>query len=175
VTHALDEAARLADHLVLLQAGRVQAEGPASALLSRLDTPLAQLDDAAALLHARVQAHEPEHGLSRLNLATAGQPDLPMWVGRAQVDVSESVRVRVLARDVSVSLSRAADSSILNILPAVVDNLQDDGAGSVMLRLRLPSGDHLLARVTRRSADILGLRPGMAVFAQVKGAALLRG
>jgi molybdate transport system ATP-binding protein len=178
VTHALDEAARLADHLVLLQAGRVQAEGPASALLSRLDTPLAQLDDAAALLHARVQAHEPEHGLSRLNLAnlaTAGQPDLPMWVGPAQVDVGESVRVRVLARDVSVSLSRAADSSILNILPAAVDSLQDDGAGSVMLRLQLPSGDHLLARVTRRSADILGLRPGMAVFAQVKGAALLRG
>jgi molybdate transport system ATP-binding protein len=175
VTHALDEAARLADHLVLLQAGRVQAEGPASALLSRLDTPLAQLDDAAALLHARVQAHEPEQALSRLNLAPAGEPELPMWVGRAQVAVGDSVRVRVLARDVSVSLSRAADSSILNILPATIDSLQDDGAGSVMLRLRLPSQDHLLARITRRSADALALRPGMTVFAQVKGAALLRG
>jgi molybdate transport system ATP-binding protein len=175
VTHALDEAARLADHLVLLQAGRVQAEGAASALLSRLDTPLSQLDDAAALLHARVQAHELEQGLSRLNLAHAGAPDLPMWVGRAQVDVGNSVRVRVLARDVSVSLGRAADSSILNILPTVIDSLQDDASGSVMLRLRLPSQDHLLARVTRRSVEVLQLQPGMAVFAQIKGAALLRG
>jgi molybdate transport system ATP-binding protein len=85
------------------------------------------------------------------------------------------VRVRVLARDVSVSLGRAADSSILNILPTVIDSLQDDASGSVMLRLRLPSQDHLLARVTRRSVEVLQLQPGMAVFAQIKGAALLRG
>ncbi len=178
VTHALDETARLADHLVLLQAGRVQAEGPASTLLSRLDTPLSQLDDAASLLHAWVQADQEDeatHGLSRLNLAAAGQPDLPMWVGRCQAPVGEAVRVRVLARDVSVSLSRATDSSILNILPAEIDCLQDDGVDSVMLRLKLGADAHLLARVTRRSAEALGLRVGMVVFAQVKGAALLRG
>jgi molybdate transport system ATP-binding protein len=179
VTHALDEAARLADHLVLLQAGRVQAEGPASALLSRLDTPLSQLDEAASLLHAWVQADQDDeatHGLSRLNLVgQPDMPDLPMWVGRCQAPVGEPMRVRVLARDVSVSLSRATDSSILNILPAVVDSLQDDGVDSVMLRLKLAADAHLLARVTRRSAEALGLRVGMGVFAQVKGAALLRG
>jgi molybdate transport system ATP-binding protein len=174
VTHALDEAARLADHLVLLQAGRVQAEGPASALLSRLDTPLSQLDEAASLLHAQVQAHEADHGLSRLKLASPGEPELPMWVGRCQAAVGEAVRVRVLARDVSVSLSRATDSSILNILPAVIDSLQDDGVDSVMLRLKVGTDAHLLARVTRRSADTLGLRAGLLVFAQVKGAAMLR-
>ena len=83
--------------------------------------------------------------------------------------------MRVLARDVSVSLSRAHDSSILNILPAVVAELRDDAQGSAMLCLQLEGGPRLLARITRRSVEHLGLRVGQAVFAQVKGVALLRG
>jgi molybdate transport system ATP-binding protein len=176
VTHALDEAAQLADHLVLLQEGRVQAEGPAHELLSRLDTPLARLDEAASVLLARVHSHEPRQGLSRLLLKGAQEAqasELSLWVGLCPVVPGDAVRVRVLARDVSVSLSRAADSSILNILPVVVESLQDEGPGSVMLRLKVGPEAHLLARVTRRSAELLGLRSGMSVFAQVKGVALL--
>jgi len=170
VTHALDEAARLADHLVLMQQGRVQAEGPAHELLSRLDTPLARLDEAASVLRAQVQSHEPRQGLSCLGL---GAPAAPLWVGLCEAGIGELVRVRVLARDVSVSLSRAPDSSILNILPATLESLQDEGPGSVMLRLRVGPGAHLLARVTRRSVELLGLSAGVSVFAQVKGVALL--
>jgi molybdate transport system ATP-binding protein len=176
VTHALDEAARLADHLVLLQAGKVQAEGPAHELLSRLDTPLARLDEAASVLHAQVHSHEPRHGLSLLTLGGAHGADasnLSLWVGLCDAGPGEAVRVRVLARDVSVSLSRATDSSILNVLPARVESLKDEGPGSVMLRLKVGPEAHLLARVTRRSVEQLSLRAGMAVFAQVKGVALL--
>jgi molybdate transport system ATP-binding protein len=170
VTHALDEAARLADHLVLMQQGRVNAEGPAHELLSRLDTPLARLDEAASVLRAQVLSHEPRQGLSGLSLDAS---PVPLWVGLCDAAVGEMVRVRVLARDVSVSLSRAPDSSILNILPATLESLQDEGPGSVMLRLRVGPEAHLLARVTRRSAELLGLGAGMSVFAQVKGVALL--
>ena len=170
VTHALDEAARLADHLVLLQQGQVQVQGPAHEVLSRLDTPLAQLDEAASVLHAKVQAHEPEYGLSRLALHGV---ESALWVGLCGAASGEPVRVRVLSRDVSVSLTQAADSSILNILPATIESLHGEGPGSVMLRLCVGPQAHLLARVTRRSADLLGLRPGLRVFAQVKGVALL--
>ncbi len=82
--------------------------------------------------------------------------------------------MRVLARDVSVALSRPLDSSILNILPATVVALHDEDAASVMLRLSLVDGSALLARLTRRSVSALGLRPGQAVHAQIKGAALMR-
>ncbi len=181
VTHALDEAARLADHLVLLAGGRVQAQGPATDLLSQLDTPLAALDDAASVLHTRVLSHETSQGLSQLVLAEAGHDAAPLllWAGACQVPVGSSVRVRVLARDVSVSLSRATDSSILNIWPAQIDSMQVQGttngqsAASVMLRLRLGDGAHVLARVTQRSVDVLGLHLGQQVFAQVKGVALV--
>ena len=179
VTHALDEAARLADHLVVLRDGRVQAAGPAEALWTRLDTPLSASDDAAAVLSAEVVRHEPAQGLSLLQV---GQADatLPLWTGlHIGSATGQRVRVRVLARDVSVSLSHAPDSSILNILPAVVAELRDDAQGGVMLSLQLGTdaalAPRLLARITRRSAEHLGLRVGQAVFAQVKGVALLRG
>lgn len=187
VTHAHDEAARLADHVVVLHEGRVQAAGPAEALWTRLDTPLSASDDAAAVLSAEVLRHEPAQGLSLLQVGQ-GDAAVPLWTGLHKGDGSgpgaagQRVRVRVLARDVSVSLSRAHDSSILNILPAVVAGLRDDAQGSVMLSLQLGVGcvpgdgaPHLLARITRRSAEHLGLHVGQAVHAQVKGVALLRG
>ena len=183
VTHALDEAARLADHLVVLRDGRVQAAGPAEALWTRLDTPLSASDDAAAVLSAEVVRHDAAQGLSLLQVAgraSTGDAALPLWTGlHTGSATGQRVRVRVMARDVSVSLSHAPDSSILNILPAVVAELRDDAQGSVMLSLQLgtdaTSAPRLLARITRRSAEHLGLHVGQAVFAQVKGVALLRG
>ena len=168
VTHALDEAARLADHLVLMDAGHVLGSGPAVDMFARLDTPMSTWDDAAALLQGCVEAHEPEFGLSRLRVGAHA-----FWVGLSAAQVGQAVKVRVLARDVSVTLSAARDSSILNILPARIDEIRPDGADSVTLRLSLAPGVSLLARLTRRSCEQLQLRVGMAVFAQVKGAALL--
>ncbi|MEY4766586.1 MAG: molybdenum transporter ATP-binding protein [Pseudomonadota bacterium] len=171
VTHALDEAARLADHLVCMSQGQVTLAGEAVEVLSRVDTPLSQLDESAAVVEARVAAHEPDHGLSLLRLGDA--PEQQLWVGQVAAAVGEVVRARVLARDVSVALSRAADSSILNILPATLCELSDSGDHSVMLRMSVAPGVWLQARLTRRSCQQLALRPGMAVYAQVKGAALL--
>jgi molybdate transport system ATP-binding protein len=174
VTHALDEAARLADHLVLMEAGRVRATGTPAELFSRLDLPLSHLDEAAAVVEATVAAHEPAYGQSRLDV-----DGLSLWAGLSQAAVGQRVRVRVLARDVSVARSRAADSSIVNILPATVASLRDDGPDTVTLQLMLgapdtqPSGALLLARLTRRSCEHLNLAPGQPVFAQVKGVALM--
>lgn len=178
VTHSLEEAARLADHLVLLREGRVEMAGAADEVMARPDSPLSRFDDACAILHATVVEQEPQPGLSRLRLGGVngeGQSGTVLWVGGCTATIGERVRVRVLARDVSVALSQPVDSSILNILPATVDALHDEDAASVMLRLTLSDGSALLARLTRRSVVALSLRPGLAVHAQIKGAALLRG
>lgn len=173
VTHALDEAARLADHLVLMEVGKVRASGPAADMLSRLDLPLSQLDEAAAVLEATVALHDPAYGQSRLDVGTQ-----PMWVGLTQAPVGQRVRVRVMARDVSVTLSRATDSSVLNILPATIDSVRDDGCDTVTLSLRLAAADGapaslILARLTRRSHETLRMAVGQQVYAQIKGAALM--
>ncbi|MGQ2980980.1 MAG: molybdenum ABC transporter ATP-binding protein [Polaromonas sp.] len=167
VSHAPDEVARLADHLLLLEAGRVTAAGPTRELLTRLDLPLAHGDAAAAVITATVSHLEPEWQLSQLAFP-GGQISLPSQ----DLQPGQRVRLRIQARDVSLSLLRQSGSSVLNVFAATVTGLADDSAGQVMVSLDA-GGSTLLARITRKSAAALDLQPGRAVFAQVKGVAVL--
>ncbi len=172
VTHALDEAARLADHLVLMQAGRVLAAGPLADLLSRPDLPLGPDDEAGVVIEATVLERDADYGLSRLGFE-GGQ----LWAATGRATTGEPVRLRVLARDVSVSRQPPRETSVLNQLQAVLRDIQPGQgpqAATALLRLQLPGSPvQLLARVTRRSVEQLSLRPGDALFAQVKGVALM--
>ncbi len=167
VSHALDEVARLADHLVLLDDGKVLATGATRSLLTRLDLPLAHGDAAAAIVDGRVIERDPEFRLICVEFS-GGQIFLP----NDTVHVSQRVRLRIQARDVSLTLAPQSATSILNILPVTVADLADDSAGQVMVGLDA-GGTRILCRITKKSAVALGLQPGQAVFAQVKGVAVL--
>lgn len=168
VSHARDEVARLADHMVLLDEGRVRAVGEATALFSRLDLPLAHAPDTETVIDATVAGHDREYGLTWLDSAAgrfvAVRQDLPQ---------GSPARLQVLARDVSLTLDRPTDTSILNIFPATVDTMVDEDSAQTTVRLRVGSVP-MLARITRRSAVELGLQAGSEVYAQVKSVALLR-
>ncbi len=167
VSHAPDEVARLADHLVLLDAGRVLASGPTRELLTRLDLPLAHGDAAAAIIDAVVMRVEPEYHLSHAKFAGGH-----VTVLNPNLKIGQQVRIRVQARDVSLTLTRQQGTSVLNIFAATVSSISADSPGQAMVALSA-GGSMLLARVTRKSLDTLQLQPGSAVFAQVKGVAVL--
>jgi molybdate transport system ATP-binding protein len=167
VSHAPDEVAQLADHLVLLNAGRVTAAGPTRELMTRLDLPLAHGDSAAAILDVTVTEIEPAYYLSHAEFS-GGRISLL----NPQLVVGQRVRVRVQARDVSITLERQQGTSVQNIFAVTVTSLSPDAPGQVMLALDA-GGTALLARVTQKSADALGLAPGKQVFAQVKGVAVI--
>jgi molybdate transport system ATP-binding protein len=167
VSHAPDEVARLADHLLLLEAGRVTAAGPTRELMTRLDLPLAHGDAAAALVAATVTDLEPAWQLAYLAFA-GGRISLPSQA----LQPGQRVRLRIQARDVSLSLLRQEGSSVLNVFAASVTGLAEDSPGQCMVSLDA-GGCTLLARITRKSAAALQLQPGSAVFAQVKGVAVL--
>lgn len=167
VSHAPDEVARLADHLVLLDAGRVTASGPTRELMTRLDLPLAHGDAAAAVLEAVVSAVEPGWHMSHAEFSGGSISLLNL-----SLQVGQRVRVRIQARDVSLTLERQAGTSVQNIFAAIVTALSADSPGQVMVGLDA-GGSALLARITQKSADALQLQPGSRVFAQVKGVAVL--
>ncbi len=167
VTHAVEEVTRLSDHLVLLDAGQASACGPTAALLTRLDLPLAHGDTAGAVLHCSVVSHDARDQLTLTRFA-GGE----LIVARQQAAPGTSLRVRVAARDVSLTLQHQSGTSILNIIACTVTALSPDGPGQVMVALQA-GGSALLARITARSARSLALSPGTAVFAQIKGVAVL--
>lgn len=168
VSHALDEVARLADHLVLLQQGRVIACGALGQTLARLDLPLAGFDDAGVVIDAVVAQQDEAYHLTRLDF-----PGGALWVGKVKQPLGDSIRARVLARDVSVATQPPLASSITNILGGMIADIRDEGPDKVMLRIKIGESQMLLSRITRRSHDQLGLFVGRDVYAQVKSVALM--
>ncbi|HKK04425.1 MAG TPA: molybdenum ABC transporter ATP-binding protein [Gammaproteobacteria bacterium] len=181
VTHAIDEVSRLADHLVLIESGRVQASGDLMPLLSRLEYPLAHGEGAMTLIEARIAGHDDAYHLSELAFAGGS-----LTVSRQPGALGDRVRVAVHARDVSITLAPTSQSSILNVLPATVAEISQEDPARVTVRLRLlrkgrkgaaDAGSEedvfLLARITRKSCERLALAPGREVYAQVKSVALV--
>jgi molybdate transport system ATP-binding protein len=168
VSHALGELMRLADHLVLLEAGRVRAAGPLQQLLTRADLPLGQLEDGGSVFDAVIEEHDLNYHLSYARIS-AGR----LAIALRQTPVGQRVRVRIDARDVSLALKPPELTSILNILPATVLALADgDDPAQTLVRLEVGT-EALLARITRASAVRLGLAPGMQLYAQIKGVSLM--
>ncbi|MDF0731641.1 molybdenum ABC transporter ATP-binding protein [Pseudomonas entomophila] len=171
VSHAQDEVARLADHLVLLEQGLAMASGPIGETLARLDLPLAQSEDAGVVIACTVAGHDPHYEL--LDLRLPGESGPPLRIAHPPQAIGSSLRVKVQARDVSLTLAQDNASSILNRLPVTVRECRPaDNPAHVLVSLDA-TGNALLARITRYSADQLGLHPGQTLWAQIKSVALL--
>ncbi len=175
VTHSLDEVARLADHVVLLEEGRVQADGSLAQMLTRSDLPLARGDSAVSVLQGHCSGYSPADQLAVYDI-DGGQLLLPQ--SRQGVpQPGARARLHIQARDVSLSLVMPAQTSVLNVLPAVVDSLTDNALAQVVVSLRLGAdgqGATLLSRISSLSARRLALAPGQPVYAQIKGVAMVR-
>jgi molybdate transport system ATP-binding protein len=168
VSHAPDEVARLADHIVALEAGKVVAQGPLAETLARVDLPIRLGEDAGVVLEGKVAELDVQWHLARVDFAGGS-----LWVRDSGVPLGQHVRVRILARDISIALVAQADSSILNVLPATIEQLADETHPALALVRLNASGVPLVARITRRSAARLQLHPGQTVWAQIKAVALV--
>jgi molybdate transport system ATP-binding protein len=173
ISHDMSEVERLADHLILMQHGKVVRAGPLQVLQSDPSLPLAGARDAAVSLHATVESHDAAYGLLTLRVAGGRLlvPAPPITFGKRQ-------RLRIAASDVSITRAAPAASSILNVLPARIVSKSLLGHGEVIVVLALGTdgcGTQLLARITLRSWDLLGLAEAMNVYAQVKGVSLVAG
>lgn len=184
VSHSPDEVARLADHLVVMSAGRAVAQGPLAETLARVDLPITLGDDAGVVLAGTVAERDSHWHLARITFA-GGQ----LWTRDGGQPMGKPVRVRILARDVSLVREPSAATSILNTLAGTVEAIADDAhPAQVLVRVNIgatagsapPAAPAaiiacvpILARITRRSAHALQLQPGAPIWAQIKAVALI--
>jgi len=196
VSHAIEEVARLAHHLVLMSQGRVVAAGELADMMARLDLPTARGDEAGVVLDAVVAEREEGWHLARMRVGRGG---FSVWARDHGLPPGQAVRLRLLARDVSLATEPPPGTSIGNQLQGTVEAIADDEHPSqVLVRVRIgpqagPAGSALpradqpadtpthepanaspiVARLTRRSLQALGLVPGRAVWALVKTVAVV--
>ena len=169
VSHAPDEIVRIADHLVLMQQGQVIAQGEINQILTRSDLPLAHLDEACAVISGKVLKHDPLYHLTYLSI-----PGGSVAVSYRDLPPGYNVRVRILARDVSLALSPGEGSSITNILPVKVvsiETMHDPAKALITLNM---AGELILANITRRSVHKLDITVDKTLYAHVKSVALMR-
>jgi molybdate transport system ATP-binding protein len=168
VSHSPDEVGRLADHLVVLEAGRAVASGPIVETLAQVDVPIRLGEDAGVVLEGTIALRDERWHLARVDCAGTG-----FWAREGGHALGHAARIRILARDVSIALSHPGDSSILNILPAEVVEIRDEPhPAQALVKLKV-GASFVLSRVTRRSIVALGLAPGLRVHAQIKAVALI--
>jgi molybdate transport system ATP-binding protein len=168
VSHSADEIARLADHLVVLDQGKAVANGPLSEVLNRLDLPIRLHEEAGAVLQATVTERDSEWHLLRVAF-----PGGELWVRDSGEAIGTAVRIRILARDISLALQPHADTSILNRLPGKISAIAPDSEATNLVSVDVGEST-LIARITRRSTAQLGLAIGSSVWAQIKSAAIVR-
>ncbi|MBB3018008.1 molybdate transport system ATP-binding protein [Microvirga lupini] len=166
VSHSVAEIARLATSVVVLSEGQVIASGPAAEVLRHTGF-FAQsgLTEAGALIEARVSRHDEAYDLTVLQ-ARAGTLSVPSLLH----PVGTSLRVCLRARDIILSLKAPEGMSALNVLPGLISSIDIGEGASVDVQLDC-GGDPVVARVTRKSVEELGLRPGVAVHAIIKSIA----
>lgn len=165
VSHAVEEVARIADRVVLLDNGQVTDNAETSELLARFD---ASPGDPGAVVHARIREHDADYGLTQLEIEAGS-----ITVGKLSAAVGSEVRVRIRAQDVLLATTAPQGLSANTILPGRVEAVSEHMGPLVDVRVQC-GATRLIARVTVKSAERLNLQPGSEVFAIIKTATLLR-
>lgn len=168
ITHRLDEVLRLADSMVMLEDGKVTAQGAVGDVLNdRASGGLIPPNERATVIEGLVESAGGREGLSLIETPLG----LVQVVG-LMAPARARVRLRLRAADVSLALSEPRDISINNVLPGHVLSIAEDGPAACLVTL--DTGAPLLARITRQSVQRLSLAPGMRVYALIKAVAVER-
>lgn len=168
VSHDINEVSRLADHILILGKGQLEAQGPLIEMSSRLDLTLSHEEYAASILTATVFQQDHEYQLTELRI----DDKLPLFITKHSANQGDQLRLRIPARDISLSLDKPQHSSILNIIEANIVEIENTSGARVLVRLQL-ARQFLVARLTRKSLHRLELTVGQQVYAQIKTVALL--
>lgn len=169
VSHAVDEIVRLADHAVIMQKGKVIAQGGITQLFSKVDLPLGVSNEVGAILECKIVERDQQWHLMRVTF-DGGE----LWLPNVENNQNQTQRIRVLASDVSLTLMPHTDSSILNVLSGqIVEVINDQDPAMSLVRLKVGES-YLLARLTQKSLQSLALTLGKSVWIQIKSAAIVR-
>jgi molybdate transport system ATP-binding protein len=168
VSHSPDEVVRLADHIVAMEGGKALTQGPLVEILTRTDTPIKIGDEPCTVLEAIIGAVDGQWNLARVDF-----PGGVLWLRDHGRPVGKKVRVRILARDVSLAVTRPEGVSIQNVLSSRIEAISEDAhPGLSIVRVRVGESV-MLARLTKRAVVELALTRDQEIWVQIKSVGLM--
>lgn len=167
VSHCIDEIIQLADWLVLLEKGKIIANNEIAKILTKTDLLYENNNDMNAIIEATVISHNNDYKLTKLNFS-GGE----FIVSKVDINIGCKARLKIDAHDVSLTLKKQDSTSILNILPATIQNISYTDNSNVIVLLKLGE-DLLLSNITKKSVDMLDIKIGTNLYAQIKSVALI--
>jgi molybdate transport system ATP-binding protein len=169
VTHSVDELVRLADHVIVLENGQVKNQGATAQVLADVTSPSIAGDETGVLLEGNLSERDAQWQLARVSF-NGGD----LWLRDDAIALNSPVRIRILARDVSIARVAASHSSIQNHLACSIDAITN-GAHASQALVRLRCGESfILASITRRALHQLQLAPKQKVWADIKSVAVIQ-
>ena len=168
VSHSTDEVCKLADHVIVLHQGKVVIQGPIADVFSSAQLPFVYRTETSTIVQATIVDKS-----ERWHLLKAEFAGNSLWLQDNNQTVGKAVRLRILANDVSLSLTDEKDSTILNRIEGRISGIEIDKNGATALVTLELMRTEIVAQVTRKSVDDLFLMVGMKIWAQIKSVAVL--
>ena len=163
VSHQFDEVLQLATHMVLMEAGRVVAQGSLSEVSLRPELrAIIGPDSVGSVLDGVVTRTDPARAMADLKLGNGH-----LQVSLRDVPVGSRARVHLLARDIILAIEKPSGLSVRNILEGVIAEVSPDDDDAVLVKVDI-GGATVLARITREAAAALSLHKGSPVWVLVK-------
>ncbi len=168
VSHAVDEVARLASHVVVIGGGRVVAAGPVDDIFGPSKIHAGESRFArSSVLTGRVAGMHQAYGLTEIE-----HPGGSIWLAGPAGPVGRHVRIVIRATDVTLATTKPRNLSVRTVLAGTVASIEIDDGPLAAVNVDLGDRAHLVAMATRMAVDELGIKPGAAVFALIKTVAL---
>ena len=166
VSHSLEEIVRLAEYVVVLEQGKVLAAGELEQVwASEVLRPWLAQEQQSNIINVAFVKHHEQYAMSALTLG-----EQLLWVNQLTSVSGHNLRVQIRADDISITLSKAENSSIRNILCATVINCQQQES-TVLVKLQIDQ--HIVwAKISQWAYDELKLQPEQAVYAQIKSVSI---
>ena len=169
VTHSMEEVARLSDYLVIMREGKAVSTGTLSEVLADVNYPNFFGEEAGIVIEGAVVERDNDWHLIRAKFS-GGE----LWLKDTGEELGKKIRIRILARDVSLALEDFAETSIINRIKTRVAHMQSDTDAAMLIVTLLCGDTKIISRISKRSADSLNIEVGKEVWSQIKGVAILR-
>lgn len=166
VSHDTSEIAQFADHVILLGNGKIEASGKVEDIFLK-SSSLNSEPNAETVIETTLKEHDEKYLLSTLTF-----PGGNFYVSKVNFEPGQKVRLRILAKSVSLTLNKPEDTSILNIISGEITEITE--INGARMNIKISAGDiSILSHITKKSAEALNLEIGKKVFAQIKSVELL--